>query len=169
MWLLFTTAHEFAAGFLLGTLGATDWVDGFLARRLGQVTTLGKILDPVADRALVFTAVVTIAINGAVPWWFASLTLARELLVSLAVLSLAAMGAARIDVVWVGKAGTFGLMTAYPLLLMAHGPQGWQSVLHDVAWPIGWIGLALAWYAAFAYVAPARAALARGRDGRALG
>ena len=79
------------------------------------------------------------------------------------------MGAARIDVVWVGKAGTFGLMTAYPLLLMAHGPQGWQAVLHDVAWPIGWIGLALAWYATFAYVKPARAALARGRGSRALG
>jgi cardiolipin synthase (CMP-forming) len=169
VWLLFTTSHEFAAGFLLGSLGATDWVDGFLARRLGQVTTLGKVLDPIADRALMFTGVVTIAINGAVPWWFASLTLARELVVSLAVLALAAMGAARIDVVWVGKAGTFGLMTAYPLLLMAHGPQGWQSVLHDVAWPIGWIGLALAWYAAVAYVKPGRAALARGRQGRALG
>jgi cardiolipin synthase len=169
VWLLFTTAHELAAGFLLGTLGATDWVDGYLARRLGQVTTLGKVLDPIADRALVFTAVVTIALHGAVPWWFASLTLARELVVSLAVLALAAMGAARIDVVWVGKAGTFGLMTAYPLLLMAHGPQGWQSVLHDFAWPIGWIGLALAWYATIAYVKPARGALARGRAGRALG
>jgi cardiolipin synthase len=169
VWLLFTTSHELAAGFLLGALGATDWVDGCLARRFGQVTTLGKVLDPIADRALMFTAVVTIAINGAVPWWFASLTLARELVVSLAVLALAAMGAARIDVMWVGKAGTFGLMTAYPLLLMAHGPQGWQSVLHDVAWPIGWIGLALAWYATVAYVKPARAALARGREGRALG
>jgi cardiolipin synthase len=169
VWLLFTTNHELAAGFLLGSLGATDWVDGFLARRLGQVTTLGKVLDPIADRALVFTAVVTIAIHGAVPWWFASLTLARELLVSLAVVSLAAVGAARIDVLWLGKAGTFGLMTAYPLLLMAHGPQGWQSVLHDVAWPIGWIGLALAWSASVAYVRPARAALARGRQARALG
>lgn len=169
VWLLFTTAHELAAGLLLGTLGATDWVDGFLARRLHQVTTLGKVLDPVADRALVFTAVVTIAVNGAVPWWFASLTLARELVVSLAVLGLAAAGAARIDVLWVGKAGTFGLMTAYPLLLMAHGPQGWQHDLHDAAWPIGWIGLALAWAAAAAYVGPARSALLQGRAGRTLG
>ncbi len=168
VWLLFTTSHELAAGLLLGTLGASDWVDGFLARRLHQVTTLGKVLDPIADRALVFTGVVTVALNGAVPWWFASLTLARELLVSLAVLALAALGAARIDVLWVGKAGTFGLMTAYPLLLMAHGPQGWQSVLHDVAWPIGWIGLSLAWIAAASYVTPARDALVRGRRARAL-
>jgi cardiolipin synthase (CMP-forming) len=169
VWILFTTNHELAAGLLLGTLGATDWVDGHLARRLGQVTTLGKVLDPIADRALVFTAVVTIAIHGAVPWWFAIATLAREVLVSLTVIALAWLGAARIDVLWVGKAGTFGLMTAYPWLLMAHGPAGWQHVLFDVAWPIGWIGLALAWSALFAYVRPAREALANGRAGRALG
>jgi cardiolipin synthase len=169
VWLLFTTGHELAAGFLLGTLGATDWVDGHLARRLGQVTTLGKVLDPIADRALVLTAVVTIAVHGAVPWWFAIATLAREVLVSLVVLLLASLGAARIDVVWLGKAGTFGLMTAYPLLLMAYGPASWQHVLRDVAWSIGWIGLALAYAAACAYVGPARRALADGRAGRTLG
>ncbi len=169
VWLLFGTDHQLAAGLLLGTLGATDWVDGHLARYLGQVTTLGKVLDPIADRALVFTAVVTIAIHGAVPWWFAIATLAREVLVSVVVLVLAWLGAARIDVVWLGKAGTFGLMTAYPLLLMAHGPATWQHVLFDIAWPIGWIGLTLAWCAMAAYVRPAREALARGRAGRALG
>jgi cardiolipin synthase len=169
VWILFTTTHQLFAGFLLGTLGATDWVDGHLARRIGQVTTLGKVLDPIADRLLVLTAVITIAIHGAVPWWFAGLTLGRELLVSLAVLALASLGAARIDVLWVGKAGTFGLMTAYPLLLMAYGPATWQHVLRDVAWPIGWIGLALAFVAALAYVHPAREALASGRSGRGLG
>jgi cardiolipin synthase len=169
VWLLFTTGHELAAGFLLGTLGATDWVDGYLARRLHQVTTLGKVLDPIADRVLVVTAVVTIGIHGAVPWWFAAATLAREVLVSVTVLALASLGAARIDVLWIGKAGTFGLMTAYPLLLMADGPAGWQAVLHDVAWPIGLFSLALAWIAAFSYVDPARRALANGRRGRHLG
>jgi cardiolipin synthase len=169
VWLLFSTPHQVLAGLLLGALGITDWIDGYLARRLHQVTTLGKVLDPVADRALVFTAVITVAIYGAVPWWFAIATLAREVVVSGAVLLLASLGAARIDVVWLGKAGTFGLMTAYPLLLMAHGPAAWQSVLYDIAWPIGWIGLLLAWSATIAYVRPARRALANGRAGRALG
>jgi cardiolipin synthase len=169
VWLLFGTVHQVAAGLLLGTLGASDWIDGFLARRLSQVTTLGKILDPIADRALVLTAVLTTAVYGAVPWWFAIATLVRELLVSGAVLLLASLGAARIDVLWLGKAGTFGLMTAYPLLLMAHGPAMWQQVLYDVAWPIGWIGLVLAWCATVAYLQPARTALANGRTGRALG
>lgn len=169
VWLLFGTTHQLTAGLLLGALGITDWIDGYLARRLGQVTTLGKVLDPVADRVLVLTAVLTVAIYGAVPWWFAIATLAREVLVTVAVLLLASLGAARIDVVWLGKAGTFGLMTAYPLLLMAHGPATWQTVLHDIAWPIGWIGLLLAWSATIAYVRPAREALANGRAGRALG
>jgi len=71
VWLLFATPHQVAAGLLLGTLGATDWIDGYLARRLRQVTTLGKVLDPIADRVLVFTAVTTSAVFGAVPWWFA--------------------------------------------------------------------------------------------------
>ena len=169
VWLLFSTSHQLAAGLLLGALGITDWIDGYLARRLHQVTTLGKILDPVADRALVFTAVITVALYGAVPWWFAIATLAREVVVTLAVLLLAWLGAARIDVVWLGKAGTFGLMTAYPWLLMAHGPATWQHVLYDVAWPVGWIGLLLAWSAAVAYVRPARTALTSGRAGRTLG
>lgn len=169
VWILFTTSHQLAAGLLLGALGASDWVDGFLARRYHQVTTLGKVLDPIADRALVLTAVVTVAVYGAVPWWFAIATLAREVLVSAAVLLLAALGAARIDVVWLGKAGTFGLMCAYPWLLMAHGPSTWQLALRDAAWVAGGVGLALAWIAAFAYVRPARAAFANGREGRALG
>lgn len=169
VWILFTTSHQLAAGLLLGALGASDWVDGFLARRYHQVTTLGKVLDPIADRALVLTAVVTVAVYGAVPWWFAIATLAREVVVSAAVLALAAMGAARIDVVWLGKAGTFGLMCAYPWLLMAHGPSTWQHLLDDAAWVAGGVGLALAWGATFAYVRPAREAFANGRDGRALG
>jgi len=169
VWLLFWTPHQLAAGLLLGTLGATDWVDGYLARRLHQVTTLGKVLDPVADRVLVITAVLTIAIYGAVPWWFAGLTLARELLVSLAVLLLASLGAARIDVLWIGKAGTFALMTAYPLLLIADGPASWQTFLKVVAWGIGIVGLVLAWGAALSYVGPARKALADGRRARHLG
>jgi cardiolipin synthase (CMP-forming) len=168
VWLLFETPHQIAAGLLLGTLGATDWIDGYLARRLHQVTKLGKVLDPIADRVLVITAVITIAVFGSVPWWFAGLTLLREVVVSLTVLVLASLGAARIDVLWIGKAGTFALMTAYPWLLIGDGTHWWQHVVTVIAWGIGIIGLALAWAAAYAYVGPAREALANGRRGRHL-
>ena len=162
-WLLFGAAEQTAAAVLLGVLGATDWVDGQLARRLHQVSTLGKVLDPVADRVLVGTAVVSVIVHGAVPLWFGLLTVAREALVSVTTLVLAFLGARRIDVLWVGKAGTFCLMVAYPGFLISHGAAGWQVPFHDVAWVAGGVGLALAWAAAAAYLVPARRALAEGR------
>lgn len=168
VWLLFGADRQAAAAVLLGVLGATDWVDGFLARRLGQVSTLGKVLDPVADRILVATAVAAVIAHGAVPLWFGIATLAREALVTSAVLVLAALGAARIDVRLVGKAGTFGLMFAYPAFLLGDGAATWQAIVRDLGWATGSVGLVLAWLAAAAYVGPARRALAEGRAGRRM-
>jgi len=85
-------------------------------------------------------------------------------LVSAMVVLLATMGAARIDVLWVGKAGTFGLMFAYPTFLLGYGTASWQEPIRAIAWVTGLIGLALAWWAAGSYIGPARRAL---RDGRA--
>ena len=127
LWLLFGADRQTAAAILLGVLGATDWVDGFVARRYHQVSTVGKVLDPVADRVLVVTAVIAIIVHGAVPVWFGVATLAREVLVSARSSLLASLGAARIDVLWVGKAGTFALMFAYPAFLLGYGTAGWQE------------------------------------------
>ena len=166
LWLLFGAHRQTDSAILLAVLGATDWVDGHVARRWHQVSTLGKVLDPVADRLLVGTAVIAVIIHGAVPLWFGVATVAREVLVSGAVLLLAALGAERIDVLWVGKAGTFGLMVAYPIFLVSHGPAGWQSVLQVVAWLCAAPALVLAYIAAAAYVPVARRALSQGRHGR---
>ncbi|MBV8464016.1 MAG: CDP-alcohol phosphatidyltransferase family protein [Acidimicrobiales bacterium] len=167
LWLLFGLHAQTGAAVLLGVLGATDWVDGFVVRRLHQVSTLGKVLDPVADRLLVVTAVVAIVVHGAVPVWFGAATLAREIVVSAAVLLLASLGASRIDVLWVGKAGTFALMFAYPAFLLSYGNAAWQVPFRAFAWFAGIGGLSLAWVAALAYVPVARRALAEGRRGRA--
>jgi cardiolipin synthase (CMP-forming) len=133
------------------------------------VSTLGKILDPVADRVLVGTAVISVMVAHAVPLWFGVATIAREVLVSVAVLTLAALGAERIDVLWVGKAGTFGLMVAYPIFLVANGNAGWQQPLEVLAWLIGLPALVLAWIAAASYVPVARRALRHGRAERTAG
>jgi cardiolipin synthase (CMP-forming) len=166
LWLLFGAHRQIAAAVLLAVLGATDWVDGFVARRYGQVSTFGKVLDPTADRILVGTAVISIMIYGAVPLWFGLATIAREVLVSAMVLLLAALGAARIDVLWVGKAGTFGLMFAYPTFLLGDGTASWQEPIRVIAWVTGLIGLGLAWWAAGSYIGPARQALRQGRARR---
>jgi len=78
VWLLFGADRQTWAAVVLAVLGATDWVDGYVARRFHQVTTLGKVIDPVADRVLVLTAVLTIMIHGAVPVWFGVATLAAK-------------------------------------------------------------------------------------------
>jgi cardiolipin synthase len=166
VWLLFGAHEQTAAAVLLAVLGATDWVDGFVARRFGQVSTFGKVIDPAADRLLVGTAVISIMVYGAVPLWFGIATIAREILVSVMVLTLAVLGASRIDVLWVGKAGTFGLMFAYPTFLLSYGDATWQAPFKVIAWVTGIVGLGLAWWAAGSYIGPARKALRQGRAAR---
>ena len=166
VWLLFGDHRQSDAAILLAVLGATDWIDGYVARRWHQVSTLGKVLDPVADRVLVGTAVISVIVYGAVPLWFGVATIAREGLVSAAVLLLAALGAERIDVLWVGKAGTFGLMVAYPSFLFGYGHVSWHTPVIVFAWLCAVPALVLAYIAAGSYVPVARRALARGRDGR---
>ncbi|HET9090187.1 MAG TPA: CDP-alcohol phosphatidyltransferase family protein [Acidimicrobiales bacterium] len=173
LWLLFGTGHRALAAWLLGALGATDWVDGYLARRLHQVSAVGKVIDPVADRILVIVGLLAVAAAGGVPWWFALITLARELIVSLMTLLLAALGAARIDVLWWGKVSTFALMTTFPLFLLTSNDRhvalaGWQHVGRDLCWVVGVAGLALSWVVLASYVRPALAALRRGRAARRI-
>jgi phosphatidylglycerophosphate synthase len=119
------------------------------------------------------TGLLTVAAVGAVPWWFAILTLVREALVSGMTLGLAALGAARIDVLWWGKVASAAMMTAYPWFLITSNPhhaplRTWQHVVRDVDWAIGLMGLALAYVVLAAYVRPALNALRTGRAARKL-
>ncbi len=166
LWLLFAQENRAAAAWLLAALGITDWVDGYLARRLHQESDLGKILDPVADRLLFIVGAGGILIDGSVPTWFAVVVLVRETLVGGTTLVLAALGARRIDVTWYGKAGTFGLMVAFPLFLASHSTLGWADTAGVLAWLAGIPGLVLSLYAAALYVPLARRALADGRADR---
>jgi cardiolipin synthase (CMP-forming) len=152
LWLLFAEENRGAAAYLLAVLGTTDFLDGWIARRFDQVSNIGKILDPVADRLLFFVGVGGILIDGSVPLWFAIAVLVREALVAAGTLGLAALGARRIDVTWFGKAGTFGLMMAFPLFLGSHGDIGWEDTAGVLAWVTGIPGLVLSYYAAALYV-----------------
>ena len=172
-WLLFGTGHRALAAWLLGLLGATDWIDGFLARHFDQVSNVGKIIDPVADRILVIAGLLAVAAASGVSWWFALATLLREVVVSLLTLALAALGATRIDVIWWGKVSTFILMATFPLFLLTTNPHHgalapWQHLVRDATWVVGLFGLALAWVVLFGYVQPAREALRTGRRGRGI-
>ena len=117
LWLLFGAEDRWGAALLWGALGATDWVDGWWARRFNSVSNVGKLLDPITDRGVLLAGVFAVGFDGSVPWWLVALTLAREGLVAIVGLVLLSLGAKPIDVTWWGKCATFGLYFCFPLLL----------------------------------------------------
>jgi cardiolipin synthase (CMP-forming) len=167
VWLLLVQDDRANAAWLLGALGATDWVDGYIARHFDQVSELGKVLDPTADRLLFLVGVGGIIIDGSAPLWFSVLVLAREALLGITLIVLTLMGMERFDVRWAGKAGTFLLMFAFPFFLMGAAGDNWfEQTCSVAAWVVGIPGLVVSYYAAFRYVPVMRQALAAGRRGK---
>lgn len=169
LWVLFGLEDRWAAAVVLGVLGATDWVDGYIARRFDQVSELGKILDPTADRLLLLVGVVGVAIDGSVPMWIAVIALVREGLVSAVAVLLALLGAHRIDVTWWGKTGTFAMMFAFPFFLAGNSDIGGAGLFLAGGWVCALVGLPIHYYSAFGYLPAARAALRAGRSARTAG
>ena len=164
LWLLFSLEERFAAALLWGSVGATDWLDGWWARTFDAESELGKILDPLTDRFVLIVGIAAVGVDGAVPWIIVVLTLSREVLVSLGGVALAILGAARIDVTWWGKCATFGLYFAFPLLLAGASEVGVASWF----WWIGWIcllpSLGYSYLSALQYFPLGVAALRSGRE-----
>ncbi|MGH9023606.1 MAG: CDP-alcohol phosphatidyltransferase family protein [Acidimicrobiia bacterium] len=166
LWLLFRKRDRQAAAILLTVLGTTDWVDGYVARRLGQVSELGKILDPTADRVLLGVAVTALLVDGSLPPSLAWAALTREAVVAASALALAAAGARRIDVQWSGKAGTLSLCFALPFFLASAVDNPDVRIQRLVAWIFGLAGLGFGYHSAYTYLPIAKRALAEGRAAR---
>ncbi len=170
VWLLFGLDAPAAAALLLAFLGATDWVDGWVARRYDQVSELGKAFDPAVDRLLLIVGVVSIIVVGAVPLWFGLVVVVREVLLSIWVVGLLAAGGARMDVTFIGKTGTLLLMVAFPAFLAASDdrlPSWVTDVLTWVAWGTGLPGLVCSLIAFAGYVPRGLESLRSGRGGAA--
>ncbi len=104
-------------------MGVTDFLDGYVARRIGQVSTVGKIIDPTCDRIVLVVASIGLWYFSVVPRWLIVVVLAREVIVSVVVLTVGILGKVRLDVVWIGKLGTFILLTSFPLAVLASSSQ----------------------------------------------
>jgi cardiolipin synthase len=145
---------------LFAFVAATDWVDGFAARRLGQVTELGKILDPTADRLAIAAGLIALAVRGAFPWWAAALILVRDVAVFLVGAFALSRRKIRIDVRAIGKVATFSLMAS--IVWISWGNLGYG--LADAALAVGWlafgVGIVEYYIAAAMYVGDLRRALA---------
>lgn len=136
--------------------GVSDYLDGKLARRWNQVSDLGRILDPAADRLYILSTLVGLTWREILPWWVTALLLAREAMMAVTVFVLDRRGYAPLQVNYVGKAATLNLMYGFPLLLLSDGDGVLASLAAIFGWAfVGW-GTALYWWAGVLYVVQVR-------------
>jgi len=144
--------HGLVAITILAVSSITDFLDGYLARRYHQVTRLGQLLDPAADRLYIFSTLVAFSIQGVIPWWLALLVIGRDFMLLVVYPILATHGYGPLPVHYLGKAGTMALLYAFPLLLIANIWVDAALVVKPLAWAFALWGVGLYWWAGFVYV-----------------
>lgn len=134
LWLLLGPHADVAALVVLALSGLSDWADGVLARKLHQESRLGALLDPAVDRLYILATLIGLTLRHIIPWWLAAVIVGRDVLLALSLPILRRHGYGPPPVHYLGKAATFCLLYAFPLLLLAahHG------TLADIARPIAW-------------------------------
>ncbi len=151
LWLVLGPEEDGWALALLMFSGITDFLDGWLARKLNQQSVVGQILDPVADRLYILAVVVGLALRDIIPWWVAISLPLRDLLMWGLVPILRTRGYSSLPVHFLGKAATFNLLYAFPLLLLGDG----EGVIATLAQVFGWAfalwGIGLYWWAGVLY------------------
>ncbi|MCB7137542.1 CDP-alcohol phosphatidyltransferase family protein [Cellulosimicrobium marinum] len=161
--LLIVAGHDVWALVVLAVSGASDWLDGVLARRLDQVSRVGQMLDPAADRLFILVTLLGLAWRDIIPVWLVVVIVARDVLLAGLLPWLARHGYGPLPVSLAGKAGTFALLYAFPLLLLAGAPGWLGDVAAVTGWAFTWWGIGLYWLAGAQYVVQARALVAADR------
>ncbi len=167
LWLLFVPGHDVAAVVVLAVGGTSDWIDGYAARRLGQVSRLGELLDPFADRLYILATLLGFTVREVVPWWLTVALLLREAVLGVALLVLRRHGYGPPAVHYLGKTGTFVLLFAFPVMLLAHAAPAVADVAGPIGWAVAWWALGLYWAAAVLYLAEVTVLLRADRPGPA--
>ena len=141
---------------LLGISGATDYLDGVIARRYGQESAIGRLLDPAVDRLYIVAVLVGLALRDIVPWWLVLGLFARDLVLGAALLVLRRHGYGPPPVHFIGKAATFCLLYAFPLLFLGDGDGAWATVARVLGWAVVVWGTGLYWWAGVLYLVQVR-------------
>ena len=160
LWLVLGPEADGWALVVLMLSGVTDYLDGYLARRLDQYSTLGEILDPVADRLYILAVVLGLALRDIIPWWVAVLLPLRDLLLWGLVPLLRTRGYSALPVHFLGKAATFNLLYAFPLLLLGDGEGTVATLANVFGWAFAFWGIGLYWWAGVLYAWQVRRLLA---------
>ena len=162
LWLGLVPEADVWAFVVLAVAGATDWIDGALARALNQRSRLGIVLDPLADRLYIAATLLGLALRSLIPWWLVGILVARELMLLCIVPILRRQGRIALPVTYVGKAATFCLLWGFPLLLLGGLPSWYGTAAVACGWAFALWGTALYWWAGIRYVQQALALRARG-------
>jgi cardiolipin synthase len=153
LYLLLGPHYDVAAVVVLAVGGTTDWVDGYVARRLGQVSRLGELLDPFADRLYILATLISFTVRDVVPWWLPGALLLREAVLGVALLVLRRHGHGPPPVHYVGKTGTFTVLAAFPILLLAAAVPSTADIAGPIGWGLAWWSVGLYWAAGVLYLA----------------
>ena len=152
LWLIIDHQNLLAFA-ILAFSSFTDWFDGFLARRLNQTSRLGQLLDPAADRLFILASLIGLAVTEQVPWWLVVVIIARDLILFFTLPFLAQVGYGPLPVNYTGKAGTFALLYAFPLLLLpAVLPDEARNFVLPIAWAFAFWGIWLYWWTGAVYL-----------------
>ncbi len=160
LWLVLGPEEDTIALVVLMLSGVTDYLDGYLARRLGQTSKVGEILDPVADRLYILAVVVGLAFRDIIPWWVAIILPARDAFLWCLVPFLRTRGYSALPVHFLGKAATFNLLYAFPLLLLGDGDGVFALLAQVFGWAFALWGIGLYWWAGLLYAWQVRKLLA---------
>jgi cardiolipin synthase len=152
VFLVFLLTHEYLTALItLVVSSVTDFVDGFVARKFNQVSRVGQLLDPAADRLFIFSTLIGLAWGGFVPWWLAGVIIARDVLLLILGVVLANHGYGPLPVHHLGKMGTFALLFAMPVFVLAAAFPEIVNVAYPLAWAAALWGIFLYWWAGVIY------------------
>jgi len=155
-WLIVGPHSDGLALIVLFASGATDWLDGYLARRLKQFSRLGELLDPLADRLYILAALAALFMRNLIPVWVVVALLSRDLVMALLLGKLKARGITGLPVHFVGKAATMNLLYALPLILLGTFESNLGHAAHIIGWAFLIWGVSMYWYAALLYIKQVR-------------
>ncbi len=162
LWLLFS-GQDLWAFAVLALSGISDYLDGKIARHFGLVSRLGQLLDPMADRLYVLSTLVALTIRDVIPLWLLVVLVARDLFMGVVIVLLKRVGQTGLPVHFVGKAATFNLLYAFPILLLSTLDNPLGTIARPIGWGFAWWGTGLYWLAAILYAVQAGPILRAGR------
>ena len=162
VWLIVDRDTTFVGLLLFGVVASTDWLDGYIARRTGQVSDVGKMLDPTADRLAIAAGLVALVVRGAFPLWAALLILVRDVAILIAGVMLLVTRKVRIEVRFIGKVATFSLVVAIGLIAWGNLGYGFPAAARAVGWGMYALGIVEYYVATALYAGDLRRALESG-------